>query len=307
MLVVRALLLLVPLIGFAFWGSLYTPPPYQAEGPGAQPTGKLPPLPRWSQAPLPEFSSYHDTIEKKAAFFAYLYPRIVLANSRVLIARQYLLKLSQQDTLRPSELTWLKQQGDRLRVTAPAGSAESFAALRLRLDAIPPSLVMAQAANESAWGTSRFAREGNNLFGQWCFATGCGLVPQRRGEDQSHEVARFASPYHSISAYIQNLNRHRSYRHLRHIRAQARQAGQRPDGLSMAAGLSQYSERGDAYVQEIQGMIRFNNLGYFDQQFAVLLTPSSEHTLKHIAVADEERSLVPDRATLVQSSPENEG
>jgi len=305
-LVVRALLLLLPLVGCAFLGSLYTPPDL-AEDAHAQFAGKLPALPPWSKAPLPEFSSYHDTVEKKAAFFAYLYPRIVLANSRVLMARHYLLSLSQQDTLRPSELAWLKQQGDRLRVAAPAGSAESFATLTLRLDAIPPSLVMAQAANESAWGTSRFAREGNNLFGQWCFSEGCGLVPLRRGDDQNHEVARFASPYDSVSAYIQNLNRHQSYRDLRQLRAQARQAGQSPDGLSMAAGLSRYSERGDAYVQEIQGMIRFNNLGYFDQQFAALLTPSSENTLKHLAVAGEEHSLVPDHATLAQPSPENEG
>ncbi|MDX1756701.1 MAG: glucosaminidase domain-containing protein [Marinobacter sp.] len=306
-LVVRALLLLLPLVAAALWGSLYSPLTDQVGGRYGISTGQLPPLPEWSREPLPDFSSYRDTTEKKAAFFAFLYPRIVLANSRVLMARQYLLKLSQQDTLSEAERAWLQAQSERLRVDSAVGSAENFTALKQKLDAIPPSLVMAQAANESAWGTSRFARQGNNLFGQWCFSAGCGLVPRRRGDDQSHEVAAFASPYGSVRAYIENLNRHRSYRDLRQTRAQARQAGKKPDGLTMANGLLRYSERGDAYVKEIQGMIRFNNLGYFDRQFARLLASPSGETLQHIAVASEERSLMPPTTTATQPGPAHEG
>lgn len=305
MLVVRALMLLLPLLGFSLWGSLYKPSP--VGGSSASGPGQLPPLPQWSGAPLPDFSGYQDITEKKAAFFTYLYPRIVLANSRVLMARGYLLKLAQKENLSPDELSWLQEQGERLRVTAPPGSDESFSALRQRLDAIPPSLVMAQAANESAWGTSRFAREGNNLFGQWCFSAGCGLVPQRRVDGKNHEVATFDSPYGSVRAYIQNLNRHRSYQALRNARATARQSGQWPNGLSMATGLAQYSERGDAYVKEIQGMIRFNNLGYFDSQFAELMAKPSAKLLKQLAAAAEESRLMPGNATAAQSTPENEG
>ena len=209
----RAVILMLPLIAFAIGGGFYTPQAsidrINSDNTGSEPAlSSLPPLPSWANDDLPDFSQYQDTTEKKAAFFSFLYPRIVLANSRILIERDYLDSLAAKETLTSKEYDWLAQQSERLRVDAEPGSDEQFALLRKRLDVIPPSLILAQAANESAWGTSRFATEGNNLFGQWCFSKGCGLVPLGRAEGASHEVAKFSSPYRSVRAYIQNLNRH---------------------------------------------------------------------------------------------------
>lgn len=290
---IRALLLVFPMVVFGLWGALHTPDPdldrYETDDVAL---AQLPPLPRWSGADLPDFSTYRDTTEKKAAFFAFLYPRIVLANSRILIEREYLQSLSSKENLSKSELTWLKNQAERLRVDEEPGSPDMFRRLENRLDVIPPSLVMAQAANESAWGTSRFARRGNNLFGQWCFSRGCGIVPQSRVEGASHEVASFSSPYISVRSYIQNLNRHPAYQKLRDIRLKARGDGEYPSGSSLATGLLDYSERGEEYVKEIRGMIRHNNLTYYDEQFRSVRDSSQQQLLK-LASASKEEALLP--------------
>ena len=136
-----------------------------------------------------------------------------------------------------------------------------------RVDVIPTSLVLAQAANESAWGTSRFAREGNNIFGQWCFDEGCGLVPNRRGEDASHEVRAFASVEAAVRAYFRNLNTHPSYEDLRTLRASMRMQGLPLNSMVLARGLTRYSERGMDYVLELQDMIRINELRERDRVF----------------------------------------
>lgn len=136
-----------------------------------------------------------------------------------------------------------------------------------RVDVIPTSLVLAQAANESAWGTSRFAREGNNIFGQWCFDEGCGLVPNRRGEDASHEVRAFASVEAAVRAYFRNLNTHPSYEDLRTLRASMRMQGLPLNSMVLARGLTRYSERGMDYVEELQDMIRINELRERDRVF----------------------------------------
>lgn len=293
---IRALLLVFPMLIFGLWGALHTPDPdldRDRDETDDVALAQLPPLPRWSRADLPDFSSYSDTTEKKAAFFSFLYPRIVLANSRILIERAYLQSLSGKDELSKSELTWLKNQAERLRVDEEPGSADMFRRLENRLDVIPPSLIMAQAANESAWGTSRFARRGNNLFGQWCFSKGCGIVPQSRVEGASHEVADFDSPYFSVRSYIQNLNRHPAYQTLRDVRLKARSTGDDASGSSLAAGLLDYSERGEEYVKEIRSMIRYNNLTYYDEKFRSVRDSSQQQLLK-LASASKEEALLTD-------------
>lgn len=139
--------------------------------------------------------------------------------------------------------------------------------LMRRVDVIPTSLVLAQAANESGWGTSRFAREGNNIFGQWCFDEGCGLVPNQRGEDASHEVRAFASVDAAVRAYFRNLNTHPSYEDLRTLRASMRMQGLPLNSMVLARGLTRYSERGMDYVEELQDMIRINDLRERDRVF----------------------------------------
>lgn len=304
---IRALLLVFPLVVFAIWGALHVPSPDSRDaGAGEDITlDALPSLPRWANIDLPNFSQYQDTSEKKNAFFSFLYPRIVLANSRILIERQYLETLSRKDSLDESETDWLEQQAERLRVDEEPGSDEMFRRLRSRIDFIPPSLVMAQAANESAWGTSRFALEGNNLFGQWCFSKGCGVVPQGREEGKSHEVAAFDSPYRSIRSYIQNLNRHPSYQMVRDLRREARENGRFASGTALAAGLVSYSERGEEYISEIRSMISFNKLADYDREFRNSVLANGTEELTELAASDKEAALLPGQGDA--DKPANEG
>jgi len=297
---IRSLMLAVPLIAFAIGGGLYVPsePSANNDNTGSEPAlSALPPLPSWALEKLPDFSGYQDATERKGAFFSFLYPRIVLANSRILIERDYLDRLVTKDTLSKKEYFWLEAQSKRLRVEEEPGSPEQLSLLRKRLDIIPPSLILAQAANESAWGTSRFALLGNNLFGQWCFSKGCGLVPLSRTDGASHEVATFASPYHSVRAYIQNLNRHASYQGLRNTRLDDRETGDPLSGLALARGLVSYSERGEEYVNEIRSMIRYNNLEFYDTEFRKILSDRSPSHLKDLASAKTDQALLPGQST----------
>ena len=192
--------------------------------------------------PVPDFSVYTNVKEKKEAFFDYLRPEVEKQNAYLLTLRHYVQTLyrkaladeplTEEDVAR---LEWLEEE---YRVKA--------------------ELVLVQAANESAWGTSRFARKGYNFFGLWCFSKGCGFVPSRRNDGASHEVAKFDSLSRATYTYMRNLNRHDAYADLREIRSRLR-ANQIPiTGVALAEGLMNYSERGAAYVEELQTMIRFN-------------------------------------------------
>ena len=178
------------------------------------------------------------------------------------------------------------------------GSDDQFALLRKRLDVVPPSLILARAANESAWGTSRFATKGNNLFGQWCFSKGCGLVPRGRAEGASHEVAKFSSPYRSVRAYIQNLNRHPTYQLLRDVRLEDRRENAPLSGLELAEGLRGYSERGEEYIEEIRAMIHYNNLEFYDDDFRSVVRNLEPGSLEQLAPAEQPLTSVPQRAVL---------
>ena len=133
-----------------------------------------------------------------------------------------------------------------------------------RVDVVPVSLVVAQAANESAWGKSRFAREGNNLFGIWCYTEGCGIVPKLRKDEAKHEVRRYDSFKDSVIDYMKNINRHRAYQKLREIRAAERAAGRELSGHRLAAGLAKYSEIGDEYIKRIRAIIDGRKLALLD-------------------------------------------
>jgi Bax protein len=129
-----------------------------------------------------------------------------------------------------------------------------------RVDIIPAPLALAQAANESAWGNSRFTVEGNNIFGQWCYDEGCGFVPNRRGADANHEVKAFDSVEAAVRAYFMNLNTHNRYENFRNMRFQMRNQRGRIDPLVLAYGLVGYSERGEKYVDEVQTIMQQNDL-----------------------------------------------
>ena len=126
------------------------------------------------------------------------------------------------------------------------------------------SLALAQAAKESGWGTSRFAREGNNYFGQWCYKAGCGIVPASRAPGRTHEVEAFDSPAESVASYMRNINTHSGYKSFREARKVQRSEADALSGVALAAELSQYSERRDAYVAELRQLIVGNDLDRLD-------------------------------------------
>lgn len=133
--------------------------------------------------------------------------------------------------------------------------------LLLRVDTIPVELIQVQTANESGWGTSRFAVQGYNFFGLWCYQTGCGFVPKQRSEGMTHEVAKFSSPAQGMYRYIRNLNRNRAYRQLRIERQALRSvepSSSFQQAMKLTTTLGAYSERGQAYIDELQAMLRVN-------------------------------------------------
>ncbi|MEN8007400.1 MAG: glucosaminidase domain-containing protein [Candidatus Krumholzibacteriota bacterium] len=216
------------------------------------------------ETPLPDFTDYRDVNAKKLRFFGFLLPMVDEENERLLDLRtrlSYIYEHVRWDRdVDTEDRVWLHDVIEEFRIPETDIHAEEFWEIALqRVDAVPDHLVLAQAANESAWGTSRFAREGNNLFGQWCFRQGCGLVPADRPEGASYEVARFDSVSQSIGSYMHNLNTGRTYQQLREIRAKARSNGHEPDATAMAAGLMSYSERGEEYITELRSMIRYNS------------------------------------------------
>lgn len=236
--------------------------------------GSIPLFPPMSASfpaePVPDFSSIQDTSERKAVFFGFLRPYVDQVNAEMLLQRSRIndlqakvgagLALSRSDKALIDELSSAFEVQPRRRY-----SAEHFSQLLLRIDVLPVSLVLAQAANESAWGTSRFALEGNNYFGQWCFEKGCGMVPGSRRSGAFHEVKSFVSVAESVRAYFMNLNTFPSYRKLRLIRQQLRRSGQSIDGISLSEGLDSYSERGQDYIDELQAMIYYNDLHQLDE------------------------------------------
>jgi Bax protein len=214
-------------------------------------------------APMPDFQNQQDVQAKKLSFFGFLLPLVDEENERLLDLRTRLNFIHEHvrwdHEIDLEDRAWLHEVIEEFRIPETDLHSEEFWEIALqRVDAVPDHLVLAQAANESAWGTSRFAREGNNLFGQWCFRQGCGLVPASRPEGATYEVARFDSVSQSIGSYMHNLNTGRTYQELREIRAGAREKGHDPDANAMAAGLMSYSERGEDYIIELRSMIRHN-------------------------------------------------
>ena len=212
---------------------------------------------------LPDFTQFSDAKTKKTAFFNYLLPFIEQANSEVLTEREAILKI---DFNQPTSKQQLQLQTlmEKYRVTDEQITLATQQKLLKKVDIIAPSLALAQAANESSWGTSRFAKEAYNFYGQWCFTEGCGLVPKQRRPGMTHEVKMFDTPYESVKGYMHNLNSHPYFKPLRDQRLQARNNNVQPAGLELVNGLTRYSERKEEYIADISAMIRNNNLAAFD-------------------------------------------
>lgn len=214
--------------------------------------------------PPPDFTRFTQPSERKQAFFRYFEPIVADSNQQLQTRREQLLAIEsswQNDgQLTRRERNRLQVLITQYRVPEDSEFPRQLATLKRRIDTLPPALVMIQAAKESGWGQSRFAREANNYFGQWCYKRGCGLIPTQRSAGAYHEVRRFNSPEEAVAAYMHNLNTHRTYQQLRATRATLRDTGKHPSGYQLAGSLGGYSQRGEAYIQEIRSMIKSNNL-----------------------------------------------
>jgi|FLOH01.1.fsa_nt_gi Bax protein len=214
---------------------------------------------------FPDFASIVSVNAKKQQFFDYLQDYINAENIRIASVREQLLSyadiVNSGAALSRHEREWLFGLEATYRPLVGLDSDKEIVQdLLLRVDEIPVSLVLAQAANESAWGTSRFATEGNNIFGQWCFVEGCGIVPKRRATGAIHEVKSFVSIEEAVEAYFLNINSNQPYDYFRELRAFMRDQQQDLDSLVLAFGLGAYSQRGDRYVDEVQTLILQNDL-----------------------------------------------
>ncbi|MFT4798798.1 MAG: Bax protein [Candidatus Azotimanducaceae bacterium] len=229
-------------------------------------------LPKWispEPKPIPKFGDIANVSEKKTKFFIYLQKRIEATNDHVWAERNFVLHYREKvssGSVQESE----RKQFDQLvkRYGFEESSIEDedqFNLLLTRVDVVPASLVLAQAANESAWGTSRFATEGKNLFGIWCYREGCGIKPKRRNSGSSHEVRKFKTVQDGVRFYVHNINIGHAYDSLRTLRAELRSDSERLSGVKLATGLTRYSERGLAYVEEIQNMITHNELHVYNK------------------------------------------
>lgn len=212
---------------------------------------------------LPDFTHLGGGKLLKVKFFEFLRPIIEAENAQIRHQREFVVKsyaaYKQGWDFTPEHIARLKQIATYYKLRKMNFDNESdFRRLLMRVDEVPLDLALVQGAVESAWGTSYFAREGNNIFGQWCFTEGCGLVPRGRVEGASHEVKVFGSVNEAVSAYMRNLNTHRAYKHFRNLRYDNRQRGEELKGAHLALGLQKYSAKGMEYVTILRTMLNSN-------------------------------------------------
>jgi len=226
-------------------------------------------------------------VEKKGAFFRVLGPLVLHANELIQAERQQLesifAKLRSGESIPPGEETFIRETAVAYKVAEGKGDVDiSDQALQdeliRRVDTLPPSLVLAQGAEESGWATSRFAVEGNALFGMWTWGEE-GITPkQQRSEHGDHKIASYKTPMESVIAYMRNLNTQRSYESLRARRAELRSSGGKVTGWELAKTLTKYSERGQGYVDSLHALMKTNELMATDDAYlgdgpTILLIP----------------------------------
>jgi Bax protein len=214
---------------------------------------------------------------KKEIFFRLLAPLILRSNELIRQDRDRLMSfVAGADT----DTGWVSDLAVRYRVTdSPEAevSPEQLRELINRVDIMPSSLAMAQTAEESGWGTSRFADQGNAMFGQWAWGENAIKPEQQRAGKGNYGIAAFDSPQDSVSGYMLNINTHRAYTPLRTKRAEMRASGLAPTGVALAPTLLNYSERGQHYVDTLNSIMSYNKLAEIDEARLVgsiiLLTP----------------------------------
>ena len=198
-------------------------------------------------------------VDRKKLFIRVILPLIIYENNQIEEDRDYLNQILREKSISEEETLWLDKKFIEYKV-----NNRNIEELKIKMDIIPPSIALAQAAYESGWGTSRFAMEGNSLFGVRTWQKGKGMVPLDRDEEASFEVKTFKIIRASISAYKKNLNTHASYKEFRRARAEQRNNRNKISGLELAKFLDKYSEIGYEYADRLKKIIEQNSLTDFD-------------------------------------------
>ena len=216
---------------------------------------------------LPQEIKMIENVKKRKEFFIQIVlPLIIQENNNIRLDRKTLFNIINKNNNTASEKKWLEKKYKQYGV-----NSRDLSVLKIRMDEIPTSLAIAQAAKETGWGTSRFAQEGNALFGQWTWS-GEGLKPKKAEEGKGHKVMKFNVLQASVRAYQRNLNTHSTYKDFRKARAEFRDLNKPLDSIELSTHLNKYAETGNQYVEVLQKIITQNKLKDFDD---AKLLPSS--------------------------------
>ena len=214
-----------------------------------------------------EIKKIENTKKRKELFLQIVLPLVLEENNKIKLDRIKLFSIINKTSNSEVEKKWLNKKYKQYGV-----NSKDLSTLKIRMDEIPTSLALAQAAKETGWGTSRFALEGNALFGQWTWS-GEGLKPKDSDSSEGHKVMRFNILQASVRAYQRNLNTHKSYKEFRKARAELRSQGKKLDSIILSEYLDKYAETGTKYVEILKKIIEQNNLKDFDD---AKLLPSSK-------------------------------
>ena len=213
-----------------------------------------------------EIKKIENVKKRKNLFIQIILPLVIKENQNIRLERKKLFSILNKNKNTKAEKNWIAKKLKQYGVVK-----NDLSTLKVRMDEVPISLVIAQAAKETGWGTSRFAQEGNALFGQWTWS-GEGIKPAAADNNTTHKVMKFNVLQASIKAYQRNLNTHSSYKQFRSVRAELRDEGKKLDSLVLSKYLDKYAETGKEYVKILQQIIRQNQLKDFDD---AKLLPSS--------------------------------
>ena len=214
-----------------------------------------------------EIGKIENTKKRKELFIQIILPLVIDENNSIKLDRIKLFSILNKSKNTKTEQEWLNIKFKQYGVVN-----KDLSTLKIRMDEVPVSMAIAQAAKETGWGTSRFAQEGNALFGQWTWS-GEGIKPADAEDDSTHKVMRFKVLQASVKAYQRNLNTHSSYKDFRSARAELRDEGKELDSMILTEYLDKYAETGKEYVKILQQIIRQNDLTDFDD---AKLLPSSK-------------------------------
>ena len=213
-----------------------------------------------------EIKKIENSKKRKEFFIQIVLPLILKENNNIRLDRKRLFSIINKSNNTNLEKKWLEKKYKQNGIPS-----KDLSVLKIRMDEVPVSLALAQAAKETGWGTSRFAQEGNALFGQWTWS-GEGLKPKDSDKNEGHKVMKFNVLQASVRAYQRNLNTHSSYKAFRKARAKLRDEGKNLDSLILSKFLGEYAQTGEKYVEVLQQIIKQNNLKDFDD---AKLLPSS--------------------------------